>query len=101
MTNIITGSNANSRHIVWEARTLTPEVSHFLSSFIVKIYLGETSQLLHDLTLASREIAPLFTEWRVLNGHSFSEQVRLVTPIGTFGTQIETFTIRSFDQVEA
>lgn len=73
MAKIITGSNANSRHIVWEARTLTPEVSHFLSSFIVKIYLGETSQLLQDLTLASREIAPLISGWRVLNGHSFSD----------------------------
>ncbi|XP_049315737.1 uncharacterized protein LOC125779142 [Bactrocera dorsalis] len=82
--DVIIGSDANSRHSIWGSSD-TNTRGESLFDFIISEYLcicnrgnsptfvtaGREEVL--DLTLASHRIAPLISNWRVIDDHSFSD----------------------------
>ncbi len=81
---VLIGSDANSRHTVWGSSDINAR-GESLFDFICSVDLSicnrgnsptfvtaSRAEVL-DVTLASREIAPLISEWRVLDDHSFSD----------------------------
>ncbi|XP_049316760.1 uncharacterized protein LOC125779439 [Bactrocera dorsalis] len=83
-TDVIIGSDANSRHQIWGSSD-TNSRGESLFDFII----GENLRICNrgnsltfvtagreevlDLTLTSQAIAPLISDWRVLDDHSFSD----------------------------
>ncbi|XP_054081912.1 uncharacterized protein LOC128919970 [Zeugodacus cucurbitae] len=109
----IVGSDANSRHEIWGS-TDTNQRGESLFEFIVDLDLcicnrGKSPTFVTagreevlDLTLVSNSIAPLISDWKVLEDHSFSDhrcigfsldEIRPPTNIiGTLGKQTGTCT---------